>query len=91
MIRGRWYRLNNNWTKAVLLDYNISTIIKEMNPVYKDMKIEDTYHFENKEHFIKWNRIRLTHYIGFDNKSHSLKERFEEGIYNLKERRPSLL
>lgn len=69
----------------------ILTIIKEMNPVYKDVKIDDTYHFETKGDFVKLIRIRITQYIDFDNKSHSFKERFEEGVYNLKERRPSLI
>lgn len=69
----------------------ILTIIKEMNPVYKDVKIDDTYHFETNGDFVKLIRIRFTEYIDFDNKSHSFKERFEEGVYNLNYIKPSLI
>lgn len=91
IIKEFYIDLKSKDGKKHVLFQQILTIIKEMNPVYKDVKIDDTYHFENEGEFVKLIRIRLTEYIDFDNESHSFKERFEEGVYNIKKRRPSLI
>jgi len=81
---------SNNPKKLNLLEQIISKI-KEMNPVYKEVKIEYKDRFEKNGDFVKLIFDKTTKYIDFDNKSHSFKETIVEGSYNIKNLTPSLV
>lgn len=69
----------------------ILNIIKDMDPIYKDIKINENYEFIEKNEMLTVKFIKTTTYIDFNDRKETFKETRIIGIFNMNQYKPKLI
>ena len=90
-IKEFYIDLKSNDERKKNLLTQILNIIKGMDPIYKDIKIDEKYNFIEANQLLTVEYIKTTKYIDFNDKSEIYKDKKTIGVFNMSEERPILI
>lgn len=90
-IKEFYVDLKSNDDQKKKIFSQILDIIKEMDPIYKDIKVDEKYNFIEKNELLTVEYLKTTKYIDFNDKTETINEKKIIGVFNMNQERPLLI